>query len=213
MYSFSNLEPVCCSMSGSNCCFLTCIQISQETHKVVFPSLEEFSIGSKVEMLIFYHLEWKISPGGNSSKERACQCRRCKRHRFNPYVGKIPWRRTWQPNPVFSPGKSHGQRSLEGYSPWGLKESDITEGLRLSLSITKFYRFPWWLSGKDSTSQAGGTGSIPMLGRSPGEGNGDPLQYSCLGNPMDRGAWWPTVHGVRKESDRTWRLNNNHHLS
>ena len=41
-------------------------------------------------------------------------------------------------------------------------------------------------------------GSIPGLGRSPGEGNGNPLQYSCLGNPMDRGAWWATVHGVAK---------------
>ena len=42
------------------------------------------------------------------------------------------------------------------------------------------------------------TGLIPELGRSPGEGNGNPLQYSCLGNPMDRGAWWATVHGVTK---------------
>ena len=45
-------------------------------------------------------------------------------------------------------------------------------------------------------------GSIPGLGRSSGVGNGNPLQYSCLGNPMDRGAWWATVHGVAKESDR-----------
>ena len=41
-------------------------------------------------------------------------------------------------------------------------------------------------------------GSIPSPGRAPGEGNGNPLQYSCLGNPMDRGAWWATVHGVTK---------------
>ena len=47
------------------------------------------------------------------------------------------------------------------------------------------------------------TGSIPGLGRFPGEGNGNPLQYSCLGNPMDRGAWWAVVHGVAKESDLT----------
>ena len=47
------------------------------------------------------------------------------------------------------------------------------------------------------------TGSIPGLGRFPGEGNGNPLQYSCLGNPMDRGAWWAAVHGVAKESDLT----------
>ena len=52
------------------------------------------------------------------------------------------------------------------------------------------------------------TDSIPGLGRSPGEGNGNPLQDSCLGNPMDKGAWWATVHGVAKESDMTERLNN-----
>ena len=49
------------------------------------------------------------------------------RHRFGPWVGKIPWRRAWQPTPVFLPGESHGQRSLAGYSPWGHKESDTTE--------------------------------------------------------------------------------------
>ena len=46
---------------------------------------------------------------------------------FNPWVRKIPWRRKWQPTPVFLPGKSHGWRSLVGYSPWGRKESDTTE--------------------------------------------------------------------------------------
>ena len=62
---------------------------------------------------------------------------------------------------------------------------------------------PWWLSGKASSGNAGDTGSIPGLGRSPGEGNGNPRKYSCLGNPMDRGAWWATVHGITKESDMT----------
>ena len=63
-----------------------------------------------------------------SGKESACQCRRC---RSNPRVGKIPWRRKWQPTPVFLPGESHGQRSLVGYSTWGLKESDMTEQLSM----------------------------------------------------------------------------------
>ena len=57
---------------------------------------------------------------------------------------------------------------------------------------------PRWLSGKESTFQAGDTGLIPGSGRSPGEGNGNPLQYSCLGNPMDRGARYATVQGVAK---------------
>ena len=56
---------------------------------------------------------------GASGKEPSCQCRRHKRHRFDSCLGKIPWRRKWQPTPVFSPGESHGQMSLEGYSPWG----------------------------------------------------------------------------------------------
>ena len=55
-------------------------------------------------------------PGG-TSKESACQCRRRKRHRFDPWVGKIPWRQKWQPTPIFLPGKSLGQWSLVGYSP------------------------------------------------------------------------------------------------
>ena len=53
---------------------------------------------------------------------------------FNPWVGKIPWRRKWQPTPVFLPGESHGRRSLVGYSPWVSKESDTTERLHFSLS-------------------------------------------------------------------------------
>ena len=52
--------------------------------------------------------------------------------------------------------------------------------------------------GEESTYNAGDWGSIPELGRSPGEGNGNPLQYSCLGNPMDRGAWPAVVHGVAR---------------
>ena len=59
---------------------------------------------------------------------------------------------------------------------------------------------------------AGDVSSIPGLGRFPGEGSGYPLQYSCLGNPMDRGAWWGTVHGVTKESDTTLQLSNNSNL-
>ena len=56
-------------------------------------------------------------PGSASGKETACLSRRHQRHAFDPWVGQILWRRKWQPTPVFLPGKSHGQRSLEGYSP------------------------------------------------------------------------------------------------
>ena len=57
-----------------------------------------------------------------TNKKIVCQY---KRYRFNPWVGKIPWRRKWQAAPVFLPGKSHGLRSLVDYSPWGFKELDM----------------------------------------------------------------------------------------
>ena len=63
-------------------------------------------------------------PGGAVIKNLLCQCRR---HGLDSCVGKIPWRRKWQSSPVFLPGKSHGQRSLVGYSPYGCKELDMTE--------------------------------------------------------------------------------------
>ena len=62
---------------------------------------------------------------------------------------------------------------------------------------------PWWLSGKESPCDVGDKGLIPESERSPGEGNGMLLQYSCLEISMDKGAWWATVHGVTKESDAT----------
>ena len=68
----------------------------------------------------------------------------------------------------------------------------------LLLSIWDNCLLPWWLSGKESACNAGDPGWIPGSGISPWEGNGYPLQFSCLGNSMDRGAWWATVHGVTK---------------
>ena len=62
-------------------------------------------------------------PSWLSDKESACPCKRCV---FSPWVRKIPWRRKWQPTPVFLLGKSHGQKNLVGYSPWGHKESGTT---------------------------------------------------------------------------------------
>ena len=62
--------------------------------------------------------------------------------------------------------------------------------------------FPGGSNNKELACNAGDLGSIPGLGRSPGEGNGNPIQYSCLENPMDSGAWWATVHGVEKSQTR-----------
>ena len=58
--------------------------------------------------------------------------------------------------------------------------------------------FPGGSVVKNPPANAGNTGSIPGSGRFPGEGHGNPLQYSCVGNPMDTGAWWATVHGVTR---------------
>ena len=100
---------------------------------------------------------------------------------FHLWVRKMPWRRKWQPTPVFLPRESHGQRSLAGCSLYGRKESDMTEAIQqqqqqhfLIKAMYTFYR----------------------------EGNGTPPQYSCLENPMDRGAWWTAVHGVAKSRTR-----------
>ena len=78
------------------------------------------TVGSP-QLSIFTQYQWV------SGKESTCQCMRHRRRRFDAWVGSIPWRRKWQPTPVFLPGKFHGQRNLAGYSPWGCKDSDTIE--------------------------------------------------------------------------------------
>ena len=73
------------------------------------------------------YLCWEGFLGGASSTEPTYQSKSLKRHRFDPWIRKIPWRWAWQPTPVFLPGASYGQRSLVGYSPWGCKQSDMTK--------------------------------------------------------------------------------------
>ena len=82
-------------------------------------------------------------------------------------------RRRWHPTSVLLPGKSHGRRSLEGCSPWGHWGSDTTERLLFHFSLSCI-----------------------------GEGNGNPLQCSCLENPRDGGAWWAAVYGVAQSRTR-----------
>ena len=82
--------------------------------------------------LILKHARFLISNNSVAIKDT-------KRSGFSPWVRKIPWRRKWQPTPVFLPGKSHGQRSLVGYSPWGHKELDTTEHTHISpLGLSDF---------------------------------------------------------------------------
>ena len=120
----------------------------------------------------FYtNTDHKGLPRWCSGKEFACQCRRHKRHEFDPLVGKILWKRKWQPAPLFLPGKSHGQRSLEGYSSWGLKELDTTEQQTLSGSIKNLASrprgFPGSSAGKESACNAGEPWFDSWVGKSP----------------------------------------------
>ena len=92
---------------------------------------------------------------------------------------RICQRRQWHPTPVLLPGKSCGRRSLVGCSPWGHKESDMTERLHFHFSLSCI-----------------------------GERNGNPLQCSCKENPRDGGAWWATVCGVTQSRTRLKWLSN-----
>ena len=90
------------------------------------------------------------------------------------------------------------RKSREG-SEAERKEGAILVGsVDFELPVATLRGLPWWLSGKESTSSAGDLGLVSGSGRSPGGGNGNPLQCSCLEKPMDRGAWRITVHGVTK---------------
>ena len=145
----------------------------------------------------YYYYDSKYL-GELSGKDSACQCRSHRKGGFHPWGRKSPWRRKWQPTPVFLLGKSHGQRSLVGYCPWGRKESDTTEVTQQQQQQQQM-NAQVALVVKNLPIQAGDLrdrGSIPGLGTSPGGGNGNPLQYSYLENPMDKRAWQATVYGV-----------------
>ena len=135
------------------------------------------------------------------------------------------WQPTRLPHPWDSPGKNTGvgchfllqcmkvksEREVAQSSP--TLATPWTAGYQAPLS-TGFFRQEYWSGvlasyifpctsvSKESSCSAGDPGLIPGSGRSPGEGYGKPLQYPCLENPMDRGAWWAAVHGVAKSRAR-----------
>ena len=92
---------------------------------------------------------------------------------FSVILKRLKWRSQWQPTSVLFPEKSHGQRSLVGFNPWGREESDMTEWLHFYFSLSCI-----------------------------GEGNGNPLQCSCLENPRDSKAWWADIYGVTESRTR-----------
>ena len=114
---------------------------------------------------------------------------------LNTWVRKFPWKRKWQPTLVFLTRESHGQRSLASYSSWDRK---VRHDLELSLEAFKLGASRW-LSGKESTCQCRRCGFNPWVGKIlRRRKNGNLLQYSCLGNPLDGGAGWATAHKVAK---------------
>ena len=137
-------------------CF--CILMASELLTIIWELSPSTHI-SRFISLVSLPLPWWLKPYSI--------CLQCRRPGFNSWVRKISWRRKWHPTPVAVPGKSHGRRSLVGYSPWGHKESDTTERLHFPFSLSCI-----------------------------GKGNGNPLQCSCLENPRDGGAWWAAVSGV-----------------
>ena len=101
--------------------------------------------------------------------------------------------------------KFHGQRNLVGYSPWDREESGMNEHSTAQFILNTCWDFPGGSDSKASAHNAGDPSSVLGSRRSPGEGNGNPLQDSCLENSMDRGALQATVHGVTKS--QTWLRN------
>ena len=92
--------------------------------------------------------KWHFVVGCASGKESTCQCRKCKRHGFHPWVGKIPWRRAWQPTPIFLPGESHRQRSLEGYTPQGRRAGHSWSDLVCTWLVNFFFQSSFYGTSK-----------------------------------------------------------------
>ena len=132
-----------------------------------------------------------VASGGSDGKSICLQCRR---PGFDPWFGKILWRRKWQPIPVFLPGKFHGQRSLVGYSPWGRKELATSERVHLMTSGA------WQVLLMVKNPPA----SVRSLGREDPLEDGMAIYSSILAwrIPLDRGAWRATVQ--RMTQSQTW---------
>ena len=141
-------------------------------------------------------------------------CLQCGRPGFDPWVGKITWRREGYPLQysglensmgclVYGVAKSQTRmRDWTEAIPFSRWSSQPRDRIQVSLIAGRFFTSCATREViKNFLASTGDMSSIRGLGRSPGEGNGNSLQYSCLGNPTDRGARWAKVHGLTKESD------------
>ena len=111
-----------------NCLFNILFKKNEREEEAIWSTCNKISLTWVIGTWMFYYSLW------------FAECS-CGRPEFNPWVQKMPWRREWQPTPVFLPGESHGMWSLVGFSPWGHQESDTTERLTLSLSLWYFNGF------------------------------------------------------------------------
>ena len=109
--------------------YLKLSKLKPKLHYLQFKAVQHIDLIQQSVLLKKKILNYFSLDGGASGKEPTCRCRGLKRHWFNPWVGKIPWRRKYKPTPVFLPGESHGQRSLVGYTLQGCKELDTTEAI------------------------------------------------------------------------------------
>ena len=201
MYSFPNLEPVCCSMSDSNCCFLTCIQvfrrqvrwsgilISWRIFQFVIIHTVEVLVLSEAEVDVFLEFSCFFDDPMDDGNLISCSSAFPKYslyiweflvhvllkpnfENFEDYFVSM-WRRQWHPTPVLLPGKIPWMEEPGGLQSMG--SLSIGHNWATSLSLFTF-----------------------MLG----EENGNPLQCSCLENPRDGGAWWAAVYGVSQSQTR-----------
>ena len=189
-YSFPYLEPVCCSMSSSNLCFLNSIQISQEAGQVVwyshllnnFPqfivihTVKGFGIVNKAEIDVFLELSCFFNDpadvGNLISGSSAFSKTSLYIWKFTVHILLKPglenfehyftsmWRRQWHPTPVLLPGNSHGRRSLVGCSPWGREESDTTERLHFHFFTFLHWRRKWQPTPVFLPGESQGRGSL-----------------------------------------------------
>ena len=139
-----------------------------------------------------------------------------RRHRWQPTRLPRPWDSPGKNTGVWKRNQSHRKFTFQRLGSWPpaggnrdsrLRSVVLAPSLEMGQALTEHpMRLPRLLSGKESACLTERTGSILGSGRSPEEGNGNPFQYSCLENPMDRGACWATIHGVTKSWTRLKRL-------
>ena len=139
----------------------------------------------KMQILRRQDISYLGFSGGADGTEPACQCRRHNRHGFDPWVGKIAWRRAWQPTPVLLPRESHGQRSLAGYSLWGSQS-------RTRLST---FQYTHYTDVKHRTTEGPST---PLLGVHPKHlstgSQADAYTRAFTAALCSKGAHCPSIH-------------------